>query len=262
MTTDRPLFGKRVLVTRSREQAGALAELLQENGATPVELPTVSIQPLADCAALDTAIDRLSGYDWAIFTSVNGVEYFFARLGALRRNSDELRGVRLCAIGPATARALEGRGLAVDYVPNQYVAEAVVAGLLARGVGGARILLPRALEAREVIVTELTAARATVDEIPVYQTVMPAGSAGRARALFARGEVDIVTFTSSSTVRNLAALLDGDVAPLMATTNACIGPITAETAGDLGIRVDVVAAEHTIPGLVRAIAEFEKERTR
>lgn len=262
MTANQPLCGKRVLVTRSREQAGALSALLQEYGAIPVELPTVSIQPLLDYAALDAAIDRLPGYEWAIFTSVNGVAYFFARLAALRRDVRELKGVRLCAIGPATARALEERGLLVDYVPEQYVAEAVVAGLKERGVARARILLPRALEAREVIVKDLAAAGAAVEDIPVYQTITPAGSAERARQLFARGEIDIAIFTSSSTVRNLVALLDGDIAALAAIRTACIGPITAQTARELGIRVDVVSPEHTIPGLVRAIVEFEKERTR
>lgn len=254
------LKGKRVLVTRAADQASLLVAALADRGAIPVELPTIAIEALTDYSALDVAIGRLSEYDWVVFTSVNGVKFFLDRVEALGRSIDDLGNARVGAIGPATAKALSNRGVAVALQPARYVAEAVVAALKDAGVVGSRILVPRALEAREVLVTELVTAGAIVDEIPVYQTVEPPGLAERARALFARREVDIVTFTSSSTVRNLISLLGGDAAVPSIATIACIGPITAQTATDLGLRVDVVAAEHTIPGLVRGLLDYEEKR--
>lgn len=252
------LRGKRVLVTRAADQAGTLTDMLARHGATAIELPVIAIVATKDHANLDAAIAHLSDYHWIIFTSVNGVKYFFERLDEFPAHPPI--SARLCAIGPATSKAMAVHGMKIDFQPDKHVAEGVVAGLKRLGVSGAKILLPRALEAREIIVEELTAAGAVVDEIPVYETVQPAESAERARELLQGGSIDIVTFTSSSTVRNLIGLLGGDVAALANTTIACIGPITSRTALEHGLRVDVESAEHTIPGLVRAIVAFEKER--
>jgi uroporphyrinogen III methyltransferase/synthase len=250
----RPLYGKRVLVTRSREQASLLAERLAGLGAEPVEFPTIRIVPPEDFGPVDEAIADLASYQWVIFTSVNGVKALGARLQALGKDARALAGVKVAAIGPATAKALAQYGLVADYVPDKYVAEEVAAGL--GQVAGQRILLPRADIAREALAVELGAKGAVVDEVTAYRTV-PAEPSDDVRQMLLAGEVDIVTFTSSSTVRNFAALLDGlDPAQVLAqTVVACIGPITAQTARELGIRVDVVAEEYTINGLVEALTE-------
>jgi uroporphyrinogen III methyltransferase/synthase len=250
---NRPLFGKRVLITRTREQAGTLAALLSERGAVPVELPTIRIEPPTDWAAADRAIKALDQYAWAIFTSVNGVRAFFERLEARGYDLRALKGVRLAAIGPSTAAALAAYHLRVDFTPDEYVAEAVVEGMRQFALAGQRILLPRAQETREVLVIGLTDQGAIVDDVAVYQT-RPTGDAAMARQLFEDKQVDVVTFTSSSTVRNLVALL-GNTAPalLAGVTIASIGPITSQTARDFGLTVQVEAAEHTVPGLVAAL---------
>ena len=258
---DRPLFGKSVVVTRSRTQASDLVTALSEAGAVPVEFPTIRVMPPGDgFAALDAAIARLHAaggvpaYDWVIFTSVNGVEQFFARLD---REGDvrDLKGVKLGAIGPATAAALEARGLRLDFVPAEYRAEAVLEGLLERGAAGSRVLIPRAKEAREVLPDKLAEAGAAVEVVPAYETVLDETGAARMKDMLSAGEIDIITFTSSSTVKNFVQLLEGfDFQALPASvTIACIGPVTAETARELGLRVDLVADEYTIPGLVRSL---------
>jgi len=257
---DRPLFGQRVVVTRSRSQASDLSAALARAGAQPVEFPTIRVEPPADgYAALDEAVARLRGsdvpyYDWLLFTSVNGVEHFFSRVD-LAGDVRDLRGGRLGAIGPATAAALERRGLRLDFVPAEYRAEAVIEGLLGLGVSGQRVLIPRAREAREILPEKLAEAGAEVDVVPAYETVLDRSGSGELREMLEAGNIDAITFTSSSTVRNFAALLDGyDLTRLPpGVTVACIGPITADTARELGLRVDLVAEEYTIPGLVEAL---------
>lgn len=261
---DRPLFGRRVVVTRSRAQASDLVQALAEAGAVPLQFPTIRVVPPVDgYAELDAAIAGIRSapagqpaYDWLVFTSVNGVEHFFQRLD-LAGDMRDLKGVRLGAIGPATAAALEARGLRVDFVPAEYRAEAVVAGLLALGINGARVLIPRAKEAREVLPEQLAAAGASVQLATAYETRLEEAGAGDLKQMLQAGEIDIITFTSSSTVKNFAALLDGfDFCALPASvTVACIGPVTADTARELGIRVDTVAAEYTIPGLMAALLD-------
>ncbi|MBE0428789.1 MAG: uroporphyrinogen-III C-methyltransferase [Thermoleophilia bacterium] len=259
---DRPLFGRRVVVTRSRAQASDLVEALAEAGAEPVEFPTIKVVPPADgYAQLDAAISRLrksaeTAYDWLVFTSVNGVEHFFSRLGRAGDVRD-LKGLKLGAIGPATAAALKSRGLKLDFVPAEYRAEAVVEGLLKQGVKNSRVLIPRAREAREVLPEKLAEAGAEVELATAYETVLDDSGASDMKHMLSRGEIDIITFTSSSTVKNFAALLDGDdfSAIPASVTVACIGPVTAETARELGIRVDMVARDYTIPGLVEALMD-------
>jgi uroporphyrinogen III methyltransferase/synthase len=262
---DRPLFGKRVVVTRSRSQASDLVRLLQEQGAATVEFPTIKVvDPATGFAAVDDAITRLRTdpgyYDWLLFTSVNGVEKFFQRLD---REGDvrDLHGLRLGAIGPATAAALKARGLRLDFVPPEYRAESVIEGMLELGIQGKRVLIPRAKEAREILPMKLADAGAVVEVVPAYETVPDDSGAAEMKDMLLGGEIDIITFTSSSTVKNFAALLDGmDLTQLPDdVTIACIGPVTADTARDLGLSVDVMAGEYTIPGLVEALVASETE---
>ncbi|MBI4319168.1 MAG: uroporphyrinogen-III C-methyltransferase [Chloroflexi bacterium] len=261
---NRPLFGKHVLVTRSREQAGALSELLEAYGAQPVELPAVQIEPPSDVARVDRVIEVLDSYDWVIFTSANGVKWFIDRLYERGLDARAFRAARVGAIGPATAARLGRYGIRPDFVPEEYVAEAVAAGLKWLGVEGRRILLPRAEVAREVLVVELRRAGATVDDVAVYRTVAGKGLDPSVERMLLEGKLDVVTFTSSSTVKNLLAALDeaGDAGSASAidllegAAVACIGPITAMTAKEMGLKVDIVAREYTVKGLVEAIEEY------
>ncbi|MGC9333886.1 MAG: uroporphyrinogen-III C-methyltransferase [Anaerolineae bacterium] len=250
---NRPLFGQRVLVTRTREQASLLSARVRALGAEAIELPTIHIAPPEDWEELDGAISALRDYDWIVFTSVNGVAYFWQRLRSAGQDARALHGIRLAAIGPATAAALEERGLQADYVPDEYVAEAIAAGLEA--VRGKQILLPRADIARPALVDLLRKRGASVVEINAYRTLQPEVDTEELRKLLSR--ITVATFTSSSTVRNLASMarqagLDLSQALAHATV-ACIGPITAGTARDLGLAVGVVAEEYTVDGLVQAL---------
>ncbi len=255
----KPLFGRRVLVTRARAQASALSEKLEELGAEPIEFPVIEIAPPVDWGPLDAAIERLPHYDWAIFTSVNGVRALMDRLWEVGQDVRALRGVRLCAIGPATAAALERYHLKVDLVPRQYVAESILESI--GEVSGQRILLARADLARQVLPLELSRAGAIVDEVVAYRTVLADSPADHVYQMLRQGEIDIVTFTSSSTVRNFVEKINtvGEADSLGDLLNgvmvACIGPVTAETAKELGIKVDVIAEEYTVEGLVKCISE-------
>ncbi|MGD8377628.1 MAG: uroporphyrinogen-III synthase [Acidobacteriota bacterium] len=250
-----PLHGVRILITRARAQAGEFCHRLQEAGATVVELPTIEIVEPEDWGPADRAIDRLGSYELAIFTSANGVDRFAARLRQRGLDMTALGGARVLAIGPATAAALREAGLGTS-VPEEYRAEAVLEmarGILAGRAGKVQVLIPRALEAREVLPDGLRKLGARVDVVPVYRTVVPEGSAERLAGALDAG-VDCVTFTSSSTVRNLLQLLpDGDPGPLDGVAIACIGPITADTARGTGLRVDIQPDRYTIEGLVEAL---------
>ncbi len=254
---DRPLFGKRVLVTRTRRQASALARLLAEEGAVPIELPAIEIEPAIDEAAAKAALSglRAGAYAWVVFTSANAVEVFFGLMRERGLDARAFAGAKAAAIGPATAEALSERGIVADAVPDEYVAEGVVEALRPGLRPGDRVLVPRAESARPELIEGLRALGAEVDEVTLYRAAVPTEPPAEALSLLREGGIDIVTFTSSSTVRNLAALLDNDVECLRKPLVACIGPITAKTARELGLRVDVEAAEHTIPGLVRAMRE-------
>ena len=250
-----PLFGKRVMVTRSRSQASVLSHMLADAGALPVELPTIQTAPPEDYSTLDGAVHSLSSYDWVVLTSANGVDALFGRMAALGLDSRALGGVKVCAIGPATAQALARFGIRADLIPSQYVAESIVTEMAAMGMEGARVLLARADAGRAALPEGLSRLGAAVDDVAAYRTVMPEGSRQRAVDLLSEGTLDLVTFTSSSTVTNLLALLDGDTSLVRDVPAACIGPITAGTARERGLRVEVEAREYTVPGLVQAIVE-------
>ena len=255
---NRPLFGKRILVTRARHQASVLSKLLSERGAQPIELPAIDIQATAHTEELDQAISNLEHYQWIVFTSVNGVEAFFQRLYSLNLDTRALNGLKIGSIGPATAKALEARGIIPDYTPEVYTSEGLIAGLRSWGIAGERFLLPRADIADKELTTGITQLGADVHEIAVYRTVPAAGAIVQARQMLLSGEIDVVTFTSSSTVSNLVAVFKEKPAINNAKV-ACIGPQTANTATKAGLRVDIVASEHTIPGLVDAIEEYFKK---
>jgi len=248
----KPLQGKRVLVTRARSQARSLSEKLRAVGAEPVEFPTIRIVPAEDTGPLDRAIAHIDRYDWIIFTSQNAIKPFWGRLKAAGKDVRSLAGVRIGAIGPATAAGLEAIGLRADFVPYQFVAEAIVAEI--GDVAGMQILLPRADIARKVLAAGLRDKGARVDEVVAYRTVAAQPPPEIWWTLLEEG-VDIVTFTASSTVRSFVAMLDGrnPGQVLGGAMVACIGPITAYTAEALGLHVDIVAEEHTMDGLVEAI---------
>jgi uroporphyrinogen III methyltransferase/synthase len=244
-----PLFGQRIVVTRAREQADALAARLEALGAHSIELPTIEIRPAADPGPLDRAIAELAAYDWLIFTSATGVRCFVERMDGSAADWRSL-GARICAIGPATRAAIEALHLKVDLMGSVYAAEGLIAAFEGHDLAGKRILLPRAAVARDLVPAELTRRGARVDVVEAYRTAMPEDTPARAAAVFAR-KPDWITFTSSSTVGNFVAA--AGAAALEGVKVASIGPITSKTARSLGIEVTVEAASFTIDGLVDAI---------
>ncbi len=281
-TATSPLVGKRILVTRTREQASVLSERLAALGAIPIEFPTIRIVPPSDWSALDNALKRLflpENYSWLVFTSANGVNICCERLLTLGYALTTLRNIRIATIGPATADALTHYGLHADLIPDEYRAEGVSAALIEdfrrRGepIEGQHILLPRAAEARQILVTELQQAGAVVDEVTAYYTHSVASDDEQGQDilhLLQTGKLDIITFASSSTVRNFMQWLlsceeKGVVhATHLVTQNpqlhiACIGPITSQTARELGLTVTIEATEFTIAGLVEAIIHAIEE---
>ncbi len=250
----RPLSGRRIVVTRARAQASDLAQALEALGAEVVQFPTIRIVPPADPAPLRAAAAEAGSFDWIVFTSANGVEHFWYALAEQGCDARALGGVRVCAVGPATAAELGRRGIVPDLVPDEFVGEAALQALEAAGdLRGKRILLPRAEAARAVLPDGLRERGAEVVEVVAYTTVQDGTDAERVRTLLDRGEVDVVTFTASSTVRNFVDLVGADV---RGANVASIGPVTSGTARELGLAVDVEAAEFTIPGLVRALQDF------
>ena len=250
----KPLFGRRLVVTRPRAQAAGFVEALTDLGADVLPCPTIEIVPPASWAPIDAAIDRLETYDWLVLTSVNGVAMFFDRLRARRRDVRALHRARVAAVGSETAAAIAARGLQVDVVPEEFRAEAVAEAMIATGLGGARVLLPRAAVAREILPIMLREAGAEVDEVPAYETVTPRIDLGELRERLARRAIDLVTFTSSSTVRNFVGLLGADAPALLAGIRAaCIGPITADTARAAGLDVVVQPTTYTIAAFTEAI---------
>lgn len=254
-----PLFGKRVLITRPEGQSDEMAEALRDQGAEPVELPTVQIVPPTDPARLTRHVLRAGSYAWAIFTSVNGVDAVFEVIEREGLDARLFGGVRIAAIGPATSAALARHGVRADVVPAEFRGEAVAEAIFARDpdLTNKRVLIPRAEVAREILPEMLRARGAHVDVVPAYRTlpVPPEGFAA-IRERLAQGAIDIVAFTSSSTVERLVEGLGDAARRLLATPQvACIGPITADTARRLGLTPHVVAETYTAPGLVTALVE-------
>jgi uroporphyrinogen-III synthase len=265
--TTHALSGIRVLVGRARHQAGALSTELQNRGAIVIEIPFIEIRKPKSFKPLDAALKSLSTYDWLVLTSVNGVEAMWERLDKLRLPASNLTGLRVAAIGPATKKAIEQRGMRVDVVPNEYVAESVVRSLKSK-VRGKRVLLVRAKVARDVIPRELRKAGAHVDVVEAYETVVPKSSRTRLRAALKNPQKrpHVVTFTSSSTVRNFVELLgaksEARRKQLAGIRMASIGPVTSATLREFGLPVDIAAKQFTIPGLIEAIVGAVAGRTK
>jgi uroporphyrinogen III methyltransferase/synthase len=249
-----PLVGKCILVTRAREQTEELSTILENYGAQVIAIPTIEIAPPEDWQPLDKTIEKLDSYDWVIFTSVNGVKFFTERFKKRCVDIEILRRKKVCAIGPRTQRELEKMGLRVDFRPKEYRAEGVTEGLKARGIQGKKILLPRAREARMILPETLIEAGALVDDVEVYHTVKPARGKESLAAILKKG-IDVVVFTSSSTVRNFMEILP-DKTALNGVIVAVIGPITAETVRKYGLEPHIAPQEYTIPSLVQAIVKY------
>jgi uroporphyrinogen-III synthase len=261
LTKERPLAGFRVLVGRARHQAGALSSGLRKLGAQVIEIPFIEIRRPRSYKPLDTALKNLATHDWLILTSVNGVEAFWDRLKKKHLTKRHLEHLKIAAIGPATKKAIAAHGLTVHVVPKEYVAESVVKSLR-RLVAGKRVLLARAKVARDVIPRELRKLGAQVDVVEAYETIIPRSSRVRLRAVLqtSKRRPHVITFTSSSTVRNFVTLLGKNAwrGPALSDSRrgprfASIGPVTSSTLRELGLRVDVEARKYTIPGLIAAI---------
>jgi uroporphyrinogen III methyltransferase/synthase len=251
----RPLWGRRVLVTRTRQQASGLRRLLEERGAEVVELPALEVVETAPPELTARIAEALAGgdYAWVVFTSANGVNLFFRRLREQGRDARAFRDAAVCAIGPGTAAALAERGIIADLVPESFIAEGVLAALAERDLHRRRVLVPRAENARPELINGLRRLGAEVEELPLYVSRVPAEPDGGVLARLRTGEIDVVTLASSSTVTHLLQMLGNDPAVLRNAVVACIGPVTANTARRLGLQVDVVADEYSIAGLVAAL---------
>lgn len=259
-----PLAGLRIVVGRARHQASALSSGLRELGAEVIEIPFIEIRKPRSYQPLDTALKNLQDYDWLILTSVNGADALWKRIRKLGLTKRHFKHLKVAAIGPATKKAIEKCGIKVNVVPEEYVAESVVESLRDQ-VAGKRVLLARARVARDVIPRELRKLGAKVDAVEAYETVIPRSSLTRLRAILKNSNrrPDVITFTSSSTVRNFANLTGKNVrrgrprprkaSPLDDVRFVSIGPVTSSTLRELGLPVDLEAKEYTIPGLINAI---------
>ncbi len=257
-----PLFGKRVLVTRAKTQASELSDLIRAQGGEPIECPTIDFVPPDDWAEVDEAIEQLATYQWLVLTSVNGVKAFMQRLWHHGHDARALAGLQICCIGPRTAEEVRRFGIDADLVPETFQAEGLIDVLKRAGVSGQRVLLARAAQAREVLPEELERSGAFVRVVKVYKTVVPVIERERVQQLFREHSIDIVTFASSSTVRNFSQLFDGahDLKKrLNGTIIASIGPITAKTIRETGLDVHVMAAQNTIPALVQSLVDYIRQ---
>lgn len=254
----KPLSGKRVLITRTRNQASTLAEKIEDLGGEVFSFPTIKILEPEDFSQIDRKLNEIDGYDWIIFTSVNGVEAFFHRLKTIKRDIRSLKGVKIGAIGSSTGAALEESGVIADYIPKEFQAEALARGLKERIKAGEKVLLPTADIARKLLSEELTARGVIVDKVDMYRTIPGEGDRELLLEWLKHKEVDIITFASSSTVKNFVNILGGENLSLLKGVKvACIGPVTGGTAEELGLKVDISPAEFTIDGLVEALLQEE-----
>lgn len=263
-----PLHDRTIVITRALAQAAPFAATLERYGARVISCPTIEIVAPESFAPLDEAIENLYGYDWLIFTSTNGVDFFLRRLSESGHDASELDELKVCAIGAATADRLRDASVHVDLVPEEFKAEGVFAALERfmgdDGLAGRNFLIPRAAQARDYLPRALEAAGARCDVVPAYRTVAPQDTERRrVEALLAGGSIDCITFTSSSTVRNFAELFDTtDLSGLLAgVAVACIGEITAATAAEYGLKTDIQPVEFTTDALAAAIADFYSKRS-
>ncbi|MEW6184338.1 MAG: uroporphyrinogen-III C-methyltransferase [Thermodesulfobacteriota bacterium] len=254
----RPLSGKTIVVTRTREQASELVERLTDLGADCLEFPTIRIVGPSDWGALDQALKKIEDFDWLFFTSPNGVRFFFERLEYQGQDLRALRGIKIGTIGPATAQTLKSFHLRPDLIPEKYVAESLLEALSRLPLAGLKVLIPRAEQARDILPQGLNQMGAEVSVVSAYRTLPADENKDDLREKLSQGKIDCLTFTSSSTVINFLSLFSrAEILPLLKKVAvACIGPITAKTARDNGLEVTITAEEYAIPGLVEAIEEY------
>jgi uroporphyrinogen III methyltransferase / synthase len=254
----RPLFGKTIVVTRARAQASNLEQQLQDLGANVLQFPTIRIKDPESWQPLDQAINNLNNYDWIVFTSVNGVEKFFNRLATNGFDARKFQHVKVASIGPATTEKLKTYGIIADLVPPKYVAESLLEGIKAQGgIEGQKFLLPRTEEARAILREELIKAGAEVDEIVTYRTVLETDQKETIVKNIKSGKIDLITFTSSSTVKNFVKLTgEKSLKQLKSVTIACIGPITKQKAESYGLECKIMPEDYTIPGLINEIEDY------
>lgn len=254
---NKPLFGKNILITRARSQASKLTTALEELGANCIEAPAIKIAPPDDnYVSLDNAITKIHDYDWIIFTSTNGVERFFARLNEKNLDARCLSNAKIAAIGTATADKLKNYGIIADKIPTMFKAEGILEVLQNDIQKGSKVLIPRAQKAREALPIGLRQMGAIVDVAETYCTKMADTNKDDIKDLLKNNQIDMVTFTSSSTVENLLKLIDGEKTLLNNVKTAVIGPITAKTCKNNGLKVDIEADVYTIDGLVNKIKNF------
>ncbi len=253
-----PLAGKKILITRAREQSGDFATQLEKLRAEAIEFPTIEVVPPPRWGEVDRAMDRLKSYDWIIFTSANGVHFFWKRVKERGKSLRLPSSLKVCAIGPATAKQLRKKRVPVHYIPKEFIAESILEGFEKMDIKGKRILLARAKKARDILPKGLRKMGAGVDVVAVYRTIRPRGGARRLKKLLAEGKIDVITFTAPSTVDYFAELLKKEDPKklLKGIAIACIGPVTAGTAKAWGLNVQIQPKQYTIPGLTRAIAEY------
>jgi len=252
-----PLAGKKILITRARGQSGDFTTQLKKVGAEVIEFPTIEIAPPLHWGEVDRAIDQLGSYDWIIFTSANGVNFFWQRMRERRKRLRLPSSLKVCAIGPATANRLKKIRVSVHYIPKEFIAESILKGFEKMVIKGKRILLARAKKARDILPKGLRKMGAEVDVVAVYRTIRPRGGSKKLKKVLAEGKIDVIAFTSSSTVNHFAQLLKKEELRklLKDITIACIGPVTTRTAKEWGLKVRIQPKQYTIPGLTRAIAE-------
>ena len=259
-----PLFGKKIIVTRARTQASDLVALLRDQGAECIEIPVIKIVSPSDNSPLINAVKNINSFDWIIFTSVNGVKFFFETLFNEDKDVRELGHIKFACIGPATKLKLKEFGIICDIIPDTYRAESVAEAFAEIPIKNKKILLPRAKKARSVLPDELKKMGADVSEIIAYETILDDTCKNQFPELFEGKGIDMVTFTSSSTVENFKKLmLENKFKNIISSACiACIGPITAKTASSHGIKPDIIASDYTIPGLVTSIIDYFKGSNR
>ena len=250
-----PLFGKTIVVTRTGNQAESMIDRLRELGAEPFFFPVIETIDPEDWAPLDNALRNLSKYQGLIFTSVNGVHFFAERIKTIGQDIRELKGLRVFTIGPKTAQAVRDLGILVDVIPEKFVAESLVESI--QDIKGRRFLLPRATIAREFLPEQLRKLGAIVDVAPAYQTILPPTQVGELQKRLEAGSIDVITFTSSSTVENFLTLTGERILPAIKRAKiACIGPVTEKTARKAGLNVEIVPEQYTVSSLLNAIETF------
>jgi uroporphyrinogen III methyltransferase/synthase len=252
----KPLLGRGIVVTRAREQASDIAALLSEQGAKVVQFPTIEIKPLPDYSEVRKILMNVGGYDWLIFTSANGVKFFWEQLYTLGLDARVLSPCKVAAIGPATAQTLKNMGVVADFIPDRFVSESVVQGLATLGIENKRILIPRAVKVRDVLQNQLREAGATVEAMPLYETVPSDVHREEVLELLEKGAIHCITFASSSTVDNFMRLVSArELKKYPAVRYACIGPITSKTLDKYGITCDFQPDKYTIPDLVKILVD-------